>query len=76
MLKAQIVKCSGCGHIIAACTEPHCYEDKTWHHDVRLLSKIGHEVSTVNAKGVSLQGCVCEPEIPVSGKDQYQQRLL
>jgi hypothetical protein len=47
--------------MIAACVEPHCYQDEEWMEDVRSYSNRGYEIKMVTSgEGrIKLESCKC-----------------
>jgi len=60
--EVQIVKCSGCDQVFAACCLPEAHEDAQWHRDIRKYSKKGHKIETVNALDFAFGRCTCDKE--------------
>jgi hypothetical protein len=59
----QIIKHKCCNSVYAACSEPHCYEDKDWQKTLRQASKEGDVIEMVES-GSKFQFKICECNHP------------
>lgn len=65
-MKAQVIKHGCCGKIYAACLIPMCYEEKSWHKDIRDAIKNGDTVDTV--ADFEFGKCTCKEDAETQTK--------
>jgi hypothetical protein len=57
--KVQIISCSNCDAVFAACVEPECYSDAEWQKQLRKYVNRGEKVNLVDSGSWKFTRCEC-----------------